>query len=367
MALKALTSVLIALAVSVAMAGPVRIIFDTDMLNDWDDVGALACLHALADAGECEILATVSCTRGNASVAAIEVINGYYGRSHLPVGCAKEIGVMGATVGVEVKIDPNAPLEKKDDHYICHYKYRKLAHDYPQWVHHIDSDDAPDANGVYRKILAESPDKSVVICSTGFLTNMRRLLETGPDDVSPFDGKALVAKKVVRWVAMACKYPSGEECNSRWDWRSSRIALDEWPTEVVFSDFDYGFDIHAGRAIMEQPGGRNPVKDIFLGSTPTREQILENPARHFRNCFGIGGRSAWDQTAVLIAVRGADRYCNTTRGTFRMMDEKGNDEWIPDPENGRHLRITEKVPKREVGAVIEELMCRAPKLKERVP
>ena len=50
-----------------AAATPVKIIFDTDMLTDFDDVGALACLHALADAGECEILATVSSTRGNAS------------------------------------------------------------------------------------------------------------------------------------------------------------------------------------------------------------------------------------------------------------------------------------------------------------
>lgn len=353
--------ILCAFALSVAESKPVRIIFDTDMLNDWDDVGALACLHALADAGECEILATVSCTRGNASVAAIEVINGYYGRSCLPVGCAKGIGVMGATVGVNVKIDPNAPVEKKDDHYICHYKYRKLAHDYPQWVRHLDSDDAPDANGVYRKILAESPDQSVVICSTGFLTNMRRLLETGPDDFSPLDGKSLVARKVVRWVAMACKYPYGEECNSRWDWESSKIALENWPTEVVFSDFDYGFDVYAGRAIMEQPGPRNPVKDIFVGSTPTREQILADPVRHFRNCFGVGGRSAWDETAVLVAVRGAERYCNVTRGTFRMVGDKGDDEWVPDSENGRHLRITEKTSKREVAAVIEELMCRPPR------
>ena len=45
-------------------ATPVKIIFDTDMITDFDDVGTLACLHALADAGECEILATVSCTRG---------------------------------------------------------------------------------------------------------------------------------------------------------------------------------------------------------------------------------------------------------------------------------------------------------------
>lgn len=78
-----------------ATADVPRIIFDTDMIEDFDDVGALACLHALADAGECEILATISSTRGNASVAAIEVINGYYGRGGLPVGCTRELGVLG--------------------------------------------------------------------------------------------------------------------------------------------------------------------------------------------------------------------------------------------------------------------------------
>ena len=72
-----------------ASAAVPKIIFDTDMITDFDDVGALACLHALADAGECEILATISSTRGNASVGAIEVINHYYGRPNIPVGAPK--------------------------------------------------------------------------------------------------------------------------------------------------------------------------------------------------------------------------------------------------------------------------------------
>ena len=59
-----------AMCAAAAFGGVPKVILDTDMLTDFDDVGALAALHALADAGECEILATVSCTRGNASVAA---------------------------------------------------------------------------------------------------------------------------------------------------------------------------------------------------------------------------------------------------------------------------------------------------------
>ena len=84
-------------------AEPVKVIFDTDMITDFDDVGALACLHALADAGECEILATISSTRGNASVGA---------------------GVMGAHPGAKTKVDPSAPLGEKSGNDGGHYKYR---------------------------------------------------------------------------------------------------------------------------------------------------------------------------------------------------------------------------------------------------
>ena len=48
-----------------------KIIFDTDMVEDYDDVGAMAVLHALADEGKCEILAISTCTRDNSSVAAV--------------------------------------------------------------------------------------------------------------------------------------------------------------------------------------------------------------------------------------------------------------------------------------------------------
>ena len=173
-----------------------KIIFDTDMLTDFDDVGALACLHALADAGECEILATVSSTRGNASVGAIEVINRYYGRGDLPVGAPKGMGVIGARAGAKTKVDPSAPLGEKSGNDGGHYKYRKLLADYPGWYRYADADDAPDANEVYRRVLAAQPDCSVTICSVGFTTNMRRLLETGPDAISPLSGRELVAKKV---------------------------------------------------------------------------------------------------------------------------------------------------------------------------
>ena len=340
---------------------PVKIIFDTDMLTDFDDVGALACLHALADAGECEILATISSTRGNASVGAVEVINHYYGRGDLPVGSPKGMGVMGAHPGAKAKVDPKAPLGEKGGGDGGHYKYRKLLADYPGWYRYADSDDAPDANETYRRVLAAQPDGSVVICSVGFITNMRRLLETKPDAISPLDGKALVAKKVKKWVAMACRYPDGKEYNSMWDHESSRIAFENWPTPIIFSDWQYGRDCFAGRAVAEMNIERSPVKDVFANNIPSRDAIRKDSHRWLKSAFGMGGRAAWDETAVLVAVRGIEPYFNAERGKYRMVGDKGADEWAPDAETGPHIRITERMSKAEVARVIDELMTRKPK------
>lgn len=327
-----------AVSLTASAEDAVKVIFDTDMYTDFDDAGALACLHAMADAGECEILATISNTRDCMSVAMCEIINGYYGRPGIPVGCAKEIGKSGAS-SEHVK------------------RYGATVKKYAKWVKHLNSNDAPDANTVYRRVLAAQPDRSVVICSVGFLTNMRRLLETKPDDISPLDGKSLVARKVKLWVAMACKYPNGREYNSANDPESSRIALENWPTPIVVSDFEYGRDCYAGRTLAESGATDNPVAEVFAGNIPTRDEVRSDSAKWNKWCSGLGGRASWDQTAVLVAVRGWEPYCNAVRGTYRMVGNGGENEWVPD-ENSPHLRVTEKLAKAEVAKIIDELMCR---------
>lgn len=52
-----------------------KIIFDTDLGPDYDDVGALAFLQAMADSGKAEMLATVSSNRHELVVPSIDVIN----------------------------------------------------------------------------------------------------------------------------------------------------------------------------------------------------------------------------------------------------------------------------------------------------
>ena len=49
---------------------------------------------------------------------------------------------------------------------------------------------------LYRRLLAESPDSSVVVVSVGFSTNLGRLLESRGDKYSPLDGIELGKRKV---------------------------------------------------------------------------------------------------------------------------------------------------------------------------
>ena len=309
---------------------PARVIFDTDMLTDYDDVGAIAILHALADAGECEILAIVSSTSGNSSVAVCEVVNAWYGRPDIPVGCVRGVGIAGAPTSG----DGNG-----------HAKFREIAEKYAQFVKHRDSSKAPDALEVYRQVLSAQPDHSVTICTVGFTSNLRRLVEADPE---------LVAKKVKLWVAMACKYPDGEEYNSSMDAESSRIAFEKWPTPIVFSDFDYGRWIFTGRRIAEDADASGPVKELFAACLPARstcsDKTYDRPEGH----------PSWDETAVLYAVRGAGDVFGLERGTYRMAPSGGCNVWKADP-SARDARIVEKLPKAEVGKIIDELMCRRPR------
>src|SRR5882762_4098571 len=68
---------------------PNSIIFDTDIAPDYDDVGALAMLHAFADQGEAEILATISSNAFETTAPTLSVINTYFKRPGIAIGVVK--------------------------------------------------------------------------------------------------------------------------------------------------------------------------------------------------------------------------------------------------------------------------------------
>jgi hypothetical protein len=316
-------------------AAPAKVIFDTDMAEDVDDAGALAVLHALADRGEAEILGTMISSRNEAVGPCLDAINTYYGRPDVPIGYVRGL-LFGYPAGESGRETPSKYAEKTG---------QAFPHDLAK------SSDAPEAASLYRRILAGQPERSVVIVSVGFLTNLKNLLDSGPDDASALSGEALVREKVRLWVCMGGKFPDGlfpnggSEYNVNYDTAASVRAINDWPTPIVFSGFEIGSRIKVGKRLSESPAA-NPVRACY---------------QHYN---GLNDRESWDHTAVLFAVRGPGEYWSLSEPGLCLMHARvkfGYNEWIPTAKK-EHRYLLEKMAPAEVGRVIEDLMLQAPKL-----
>lgn len=301
---------------------PVPVIFDTDMGPDYDDVGAIALLHALADSGQANILATIASTKYPKVTAVLSVLNTYFGRPNVPIGVPKG----------------KAITDKDSQHWSD-----TLVARYPHAVR--SNADVPDAVSLYRQLLAKQPDRSVTLISVGFFTNLANLLSSKPDQYSRLSGKALVAQKVKQLVSMAGKFPSGKEYNVYMDVPASKVVFADWPTLILLSGFEIGEQIHSGLPLTQNAQVQNsPVKDAFAISIPKAKE-------------DAGGRMSWDQTAVLVGIKGYAPYYSVKTGRLTMNPD-GSNGW--DPAGTGHQYLVVKMPVPQVEKVINELMQHQP-------
>jgi inosine-uridine nucleoside N-ribohydrolase len=304
---------------------PVAIIFDTDIAPDYDDVGAMALLHAFADNGEAKILATISCNAFETTVPTLSVLNTYFKRPDVPIGITK------------------TKLPNKE----CSQRWAQAI--IQQYPHALSSNDqAADAIQLYRKILAAQPDMSVTIITVGFFTNLANLLDSKADGYSSLNGKELVKKKVKQLVSMAARIDkdgvSGYEFNVFVDAAASKKVFAEWPTPVIISGFEIGQKILTGiRLINNESIHNSPVKDAFRVALAKDSNTV--------------GRNSWDETAVLVAVRGLEPWFSYRKLNFDVKDD-GKNVIIP---GEKFIYLQFKQTPEAIGKVIEDLMMHQPK------
>lgn len=307
---------------SVPKRQPISVIFDTDMGPDYDDVGAIAMLHALADGGQARILATIASTKYPNVAAVLSVLNTYLGRPNLPIGVPKG----------------KAITDKDSQHWSD-----TITTCYPHAVRR--NADVPDAVTLYRQLLAKQPDRSVTVISVGFMTNLANLLNSKPDQYSQLSGKELVARKVKQLVSMAGKFPGGKEYNVFMDTPASNVVFANWPTPVLLSGFEIGEQIHSGLPLIRNTRiQKSPVKDVFAISMPKAKE-------------DAGGRMSWDQTAVLVGINGYAPYYTVKSGRLTMKPD-GSNGW--DTAGKGHQYLVVKMPVPQVETIINDLMQHQP-------
>lgn len=267
--MKRLLTLLFCTLCGLSQAAPVKLIFDTDMGNDVDDLMALAMIHNLQKRGACELLA-VTITKDHPQAAAfVDAVNTLYGYPDIPIGvvrdgAAKEAGKFNLLAD-----------EKNADGSL------RYPHDLKSGA------DAPEAVGLIKDILSKQPDSSVVIAQVGFFTNLSRLL----DDPA---GKELIKKKVKVLSIMAGAFQTVQwdtrhlEYNVKLDVPAAQKLAKEWPTPVVWSGYEIGVAAAFPHVVIEQDLDyipHHPLKEAYY---------LYNPPPH--------DRPTWDPTSVLYAV-----------------------------------------------------------------
>lgn len=300
----------------------VPVIFDTDMGPDYDDVGAITLLHAFADNGEALILATIASTKYDGVGPVLNVLNTYFKRPDIPIGVPRGYA-----------------LTLRD---VQHWSDTLIA----KYPHEIKTNnETMNAVELYRKVLSLQPDTSVTIVTVGFLTNISNLLQSKPDSYSPLSGTELVNMKVKNMVCMAGKFPTGKEFNVERDAKASINVFRNFPRPVILSGFEIGNKIHTGLPLIQNNQIKDsPVKDVFKISIPLDPEDKE-------------GRMSWDQTAVLVAVRGHQPYYKLECGEMTVGTD-GSNGW--DPKGTAHCRLVEVQPPATVQKVINDLMMHQP-------
>ena len=277
----------------------VKIIFDTDMGSDCDDVGALALLNVYADRGEAEILGCVySSGKVPFGAGVIDAINTYYGRPDVPVGAtyADKVG------------DPKDKMTAE-----------KLARDTSAFknniIHNLDAEEQTRMN---RKLLVEQDDSSVTYITVGHTKALYDLLVSKPDDISTLTGMELVKQKVKRWVAMGALNANNDEKNFTKSWNFffngtapySEYLVKNFPGEIVF--IATGSEIMTGKSLKEtRPGNivRTAYRDWLWN---VMQKTLDNQ------------RPSWDIIAVYYAVEGLGDFLKEEEpGWLEFNVEKG--------------------------------------------
>lgn len=313
---------------------PVKLIFDTDIGNDVDDVMAMAVIHALQNRKECELLA-VTITKDHPYAApVVEILNRFYGRSDIPIGIVHD----GVT--------------KKDGKYLKQVYHTKNADGSPAYKTDItpeNSHQCMEAVKLLRKTLAQQPDRSVVILQVGFSTNLARLLDTQGDEFSSLSGKELLKKKVSLLSVMAGAFvprlAEHKEYNIVNDIPAAKKFFSECPCPIVLS----GFEI--GETIM------HPAISMQKEYNYVENHPVQVAYKHYRGLEN--DQPTFDLTSVLYAVRPERNYFGLSEPVDVTVNDDATVSYKPQ-ENGRFRYMT--VTDEQIAAVREALceLCSEP-------
>ena len=314
---------------------PMNVIFETDLGNDIDDALALDMIYKYMDADSLNLLSISINKPGTAPAVYADIMNRWYGYPDVPIAVLRE----GADCEADAVNYAKAVVDMKD------------ASGNFVFARGNDSIDfLPVPEKEYRKILSAAEDSSVTVISTGFFTNLARLLETGTDEYSALSGRELVEKKVKSLCCMAGCFndtiPS--EYNVKKDIPAARKVLAEWPGRITLSPFELGFSI------------RYPAESIESDFVWAAHHPMVEAYKIYRQM--PYSRQTWDLTAVLYAMEPDAGYFGISPDGVISIDENGRTVFTPSAGGKHHYLTVDGVQKRRIKAHLVSMVTRRQKV-----
>lgn len=309
-----------------------KLIIDTDMGGDVDDVGALAVAHYYADQGQAELLAVMASidSRGGWAAAASDAVNTYYGRPDVLLATNKGPAVAYAGDASEFPMHIGSNADR--------------------YGHDLQTENtAEDAVVGYRHLLNAQPDHSVNLVVIGWMSNIANLMVSGANhlgDGIDKTGKQLLEQKLKRLIVMGGQYPSGLEFNFKFDGPSAAKVMSELEVPMVFTGYELGTLVQTGQSLVSTP--------------------VDNPVREAYRLYGKGiepyNRSSWDLTAVLYAVEGLGDYFSLSDAGKNQVNADGSNLWLGgDPKGDYYLKLKDADARYRLQVRLNDILQALPK------
>ena len=273
-----------------AYTGVPIVIFDTDIGSSTDDLFAIEMLYRYDEQRLCRLLGVVVDREGEANADFADVMNTYFGHRNVPIGLVQD-GIKNPRVWIDYA--HVAYMTEEDS----------ITPMFPRTINQPGM--RPDGYKLYRRLLSQQPDHSVSIVTTGFVTSLAQLLQSGADEYSALSGVELVRQKVKCIYLQGGVFGNAEEpdFNFAQGITFAQTFFELWPKEVdmVLSPMEVGQAVeYTPEQVIADVSwtDRHPIKQVYM------------------TCDCNTGQRMWDPMCVIQAVEGDALFSLSERGTI---------------------------------------------------
>jgi len=272
---------------------PIKMILDSDFGSSTDDLFALMMLNHYIDEGSVDLKGIVVDREGIKNAELVDIFNTYYGHPDIPIGIERN-GVKNPRCFIPY----NGVCDLKD------------AQGQPLFKRTQDLSQCLDGYKLYRKLLSQADDHSIVVVAIGFVTTLAELFESGPDEYSQLNGLDLFGQKVKSVYIQSGRFESGDSLsgyNMRAASRQSAVFYDKLPKNVdlIMSPSNIGdmMNYQPQDVLVDLSGTElNPIKAVYTNYTCDT------------------GQRMWDTNCLVNAVQGDAAYHMSQRGWVKFID-----------------------------------------------